>query len=493
MTAQELKNSILQLAVQGKLVPQSAEDEPVEELLKQIAQQKEQLIKDEIIKKEKPLPNIVDEEIPFDIPDNWLWVRLGDYCLDVFSGKSPVYSKVPSPYEVIGQAANQQAGLDYSQVKYTVPEFWNSMDLKYFLRENDVLLNTLGHGTLGRSGIVPPLERKLLTDGHLFVFRLCSATASKYFYYYLQYKRSEIEKSANGSTNQTFLSLKRTNQWLVPIPPLAEQKRIVAKIEELLPLVAKYDEAEQKLSTLNADFPEMLRKSILQQAVQGKLTERSPSDEPASELLKRIQTEKAKLITEGKIKKEKALLPIAEDDCPFEIPGTWKWVKLGEIADLCLGKMLDKAKNQGNLHPYLRNVNVRWGFFDFEDILKMRFKDDEEERYSVKYGDLVVCEGGEPGRCAVWTDVSQTFRIQKALHRVRFIGDVDSFYAYRVFEYYASNGYFAKRFTGETIKHLPGEVLKNIAFPLPPIAEQKRIVVRINELLAICDGLKHVR
>lgn len=180
MTAQDLKNSILQLAVQGKLVLQNPSDEPASELLKQITQQKAQLVEEGVIKKEKPLPTISDEDIPFDIPENWLWVRLGDYCLDAFSGKSPVYSKTPTPYEVIGQAANQQLGLDYTQVKYTVSEFWNSIDPKYFLLENDVLLNTLGHGTLGRAGIVPVLHKKLLTDGHLFVFRLYSAIASKY-------------------------------------------------------------------------------------------------------------------------------------------------------------------------------------------------------------------------------------------------------------------------------------------------------------------------
>ena len=350
MTAQDLKNSILQLAVQGKLVLQNPSDEPASELLKQITQQKAQLVEEGVIKKEKTLPTISDEDIPVDIPENWLWVRLGDYCLDAFSGKSPVYSKTPTPYEVIGQAANQQLGLDYTQVKYTVSEFWNSMDPKYFLLENDVLLNTLGHGTLGRSGIVPVLHKKLLTDGHLFVFRLCSAIASKYFYYYLQYKRPEIEKSANGSTNQTFLSLKRTNQWLIPVPPLAEQERIVAKIEELLPLVSEYDEVEKQISALNTEFPDKLRKSILQQAVQGKLTERDPSDEPASELLKRIQMEKAKLIAEGKIKKEKQLPPIAEDDCPFEIPNEWEWVRLTDVGEVSRGRSKHRPRNDAILY-----------------------------------------------------------------------------------------------------------------------------------------------
>lgn len=471
MTAQDLKNSILQLAVQGKLVPQNPSDEPASELLKRIRAEKVTACHAGIIKKDRKLPEIEETELPYDTPDTWEWLRLGQLC-QLLDGVKMSGVKYP-----------------YLEAKYLRGKIeGTNIDSGKFVKKGTMLILVDGEN----SGEVFFASEDGYMGSTFKVLYIPEAVYVPYVLYFLLLKKQLFRNRKTGAAiphlnKELFFNL------LFPVPPLAEQERIVAKIEELLPLVSEYDGVEKRISALNTEFPDKLRKSILQQAVQGKLTERDPSDEPASELLKRIQMEKAKLITEGKIKKEKALLPIAEDDCPFEIPGTWKWVKFGEIADLCLGKMLDKAKNQGNLHPYLRNVNVRWGFFDFEDILKMRFKDDEEERYSVKYGDLVVCEGGEPGRCAVWTDVSQTFRIQKALHRVRFIGDVDSFYAYRVFEYYASNGYFAKRFTGETIKHLPGEVLKNIAFPLPPIAEQKRIVVRINELLAICDGLKHVR
>lgn len=471
MTAQDLKNSILQLAVQGELVAQNPADEPASELLKRIQAEKVTALHAGIIKKDKKLPEIEEAELPYDTPDTWEWLRLGQLC-QLLDGEKMSGVKYP-----------------YLEAKYLRGKIEGTiLESGKFVRKGTRLILVDGEN----SGEVFFATEDGYMGSTFKVLYIPDAIYAPYVLYFLLLKKQLFRNRKTGAAiphlnKELFFNL------LIPVPPFAEQERIVAKLEELLPFVSEYDKTEKRLSALNDEFPDKLRKSILQQAVQGKLTERDPSDEPASELLKRIQTEKAKLITEGKIKKEKALLPIAEDDCPFEIPGTWKWVKFGEIADLCLGKMLDKAKNQGNLHPYLRNVNVRWGFFDFEDILKMRFKDDEEERYSVKYGDLVVCEGGEPGRCAVWTDVSQTFRIQKALHRVRFIGDVDSFYAYRVFEYYASNGYFAKRFTGETIKHLPGEVLKNIAFPLPPIAEQKRIVVRINELLEICDGLKHVR
>ena len=496
MTAQDLKNSILQLAVQGKLVPQNPSDEPASELLKRIADERTRRMAEGtlVVDKKHTASPITADDILYDLPENWKWTRFAD-IVTFSSGKTPqrqntaYWSNVEYPWVSI---ADMQADSLTTTTKEQISEAAfedcfsgkiapaGTMIMSFKLTIGKVSI--LGMDAVHNEAIIsiyptaPVGDSRILQKWLFKILPLVAATGN----------------SKNAIKGKTLNAISMSN-LMIPVPPLAEQERIVAKLEELLPFVSEYDKTEKRLSALNDEFPDKLRKSILQQAVQGKLTERDPSDEPASELLKRIQTEKAKLITEGKIKKEKALLPIAEDDCPFEIPGTWKWVKFGGIADFCLGKMLDKAKNQGNLHPYLRNVNVRWGFFDFEDILKMRFKDDEEERYSVKYGDLVVCEGGEPGRCAVWTDVSQTFRIQKALHRVRFIGDVDSFYAYRVFEYYASNGYFAKRFTGETIKHLPGEVLKNIAFPLPPIAEQKRIVVRINELLAICDGLKHVR
>lgn len=164
MTPQELKNSILQLAVQGKLVEQRPEEGTGEELYQQIQAEKKRLIKAGKIKKEKLLPEIAEDEKPFDIPESWMWVRVRDCCIDVFNGKSPVYEKNETQYRIVGQAANQQNGLDFSQVKYTNEAFWTKMDSRYFLQENDVLLNTLGNGTLGRSGIVTKLSFPLLTD-----------------------------------------------------------------------------------------------------------------------------------------------------------------------------------------------------------------------------------------------------------------------------------------------------------------------------------------
>lgn len=463
MTAQELKNSILQLAVQGKLVPQCKEDEPASELMKHISAEKAKLGI-----KEKSLADITNDEMPFDIPDSWEWVKLGKICR-VSTGKKDANF-------------GNENGKYYFFTCAKEPIRCNS-----FSFEGESIL-IAGNGDISNisyyDGQFEAYQRTYILQPYI---------EHSYLYYLLFHIQSNwvkynIDKMFGSAI--PYIRLGNVQNYMVALPPLAEQERIVAKIEELMPMVEEYGKSEEQLTKLNTKFPDKLRKSILQQAVQGKLTERDPADEPASELIKRIKTEKEALIKSGKIKKEKLLPAITDKEKPFDIPDTWEWVRLAEISEMCLGKMLDKTKNKGVLHPYLRNVNVRWGAFDLTDILQMKFENDEEEKYSVKYGDLVVCEGGEPGRCAVWSDKDSTFRIQKALHRIRFSSCVDPFFGYRVFEYYACNGYFSKRFSGETIKHLPGAVLANIAFPLPPLAEQKRIVKRVEELLALCDELK---
>lgn len=164
--------------------------------------------------------------------------------------------------------------------------------------------------------------------------------------------------------------------------------------------------------------------------------------------------------------------------------GKWEMVKLGEVAEMCLGKMLDKNKNKGTYQPYLRNVNVRWGSFDLDDLLEMKFEESEQDRYDIRKGDLIMCEGGEPGRCAIWNANVPNMKIQKALHRIRVNNMVFNKFVYCLFTLYAQNGYLEKYFTGTTIKHLTGQSLKSIEIPLPPLAEQQRIVAEIESRLS---------
>lgn len=233
-----------------------------------------------------------------------------------------------------------------------------------------------------------------------------------------------------------------------------------------------------------------LRQKILDLAIHGKLVPQDPNDEPASVLLERIRAEKERLIAEGKIKRSKKSATSDtshyENEVPFEVPKGWEWVSLSEIAHSCLGKMLDKAKNQGTLQPYLRNVNVRWGTFELEDLLQMPFVEEEDERFSVVQGDLVVCEGGEPGRCAIWEN-KESIKFQKALHRIRCFNGALNYYIKIVIEWYASSKNIELYYTGSTIKHLTGEALNTLQIPLPPIQEQHHIVSIVEQWMSLID------
>lgn len=228
-----------------------------------------------------------------------------------------------------------------------------------------------------------------------------------------------------------------------------------------------------------------LRQKILDLAIHGKLVPQDPNDEPASVLLERIRAEKERLIKEGKIKKGKKSAKTSDKPhYPYELPKGWVWTTVGETCETHLGKMLDKLKNEGCYMSYLRNINVRWGCFDLTDVLKMRFKDDEVERYMIEKCDLVLCEGGEPGRCAIW-DKANPIMFQKALHRIRCHGGVLNEYLKYVIEDYAKANKLEEYYTGSTIKHLTGESLVSILFPLPPVKEQERIVQEIQRYLSL--------
>ena len=490
MTPQELKNSILQLAIQGRLVEQRPEEGTAEELYQQIQREKAALVKAGQIKKEKPLPEITEEEVPFEIPEGWKWVRVREYCIDVFSGKSPVYSKEKTPYLVIGQAANQQAGLDMEQVKYTVQAFWEAMDQRYFLQPYDVILNTLGNGTLGRSGIITEIHEPLLTDGHLFVFRPLNRIMSLYLYYYMQYKRKEIEKSANGSTNQTFLNLKGTLNWLVPMPPLAEQKRIVAKIEELLPYIDRYEAAWSRLEDFNKRFPTDMQKSILQLAIQGKLVPQRPEEGTGEALYQQIQNEKQSLIRSGKFKKEKPLPEITPDEIPFDIPDTWKWVFVGNTCTNIQYGTSQKSEKTGKM-IVLRMGNLQNGRIIYD---KLAYSSDERdmEQYLLEYNDLLFNRTNSKelvGKTAIYKGEYPAIYAGYLVRITPVIFDSDYLNYVMQSKYYWS---YCQTVRSDAIgqSNINAEKLKRFLFPLPPLAEQKRIVTKLEELLPLCERLK---
>ena len=488
MTPQELKNSILQLAIQGKLVEQRPEEGTGEELYRQIQAEKQKLIREGKIKKEKPLPEIAEDEVPFDTPESWKWVRVGN--ITTFNPKNEANDETEAsfiPMTLVADGYRNQHSYEikkWGEIKKGFTHFINGdigiakITPCFQNRKSvifDSLVHNLGAGTTELS-IVRVIADTVNREYLLWFFK------SDYFI------KNGI-KSFTGTAGQQRIHKDYLANCVIPLPPLAEQKRIVAKIEELLPLIDRYEKAWGRLEEFNRRFPADMQKSLLQMAIQGKLVEQRAEEGTGEELYRQIQAEKQRLIKEGKIKKEKPLPEIAEGEIPFDIPESWKWVRLPAISASCLGKMLDKQKNTGISMPYLRNVNVRWGSFDLSDLLEMKFEDVNDERFLIRKNDLVMCEGGEPGRCAIWA-AEQPIHFQKACHRLRFSQELHVSFFYFLFCLYAENGILKSLFTGTTIKHLTGQSLDKIVVPLPPLVEQKRIVAKLEELLPLCERLK---
>ena len=467
MTPKALTESILLQAFQGKLVPHDSNEGSGKDVLSSLNNELQEKQRLGLIKKSKTAAECDDNEIDFDLPENWEIAKLGYIC-QLLDGEKRTSQNYP-----------------YLEARYlrgkTEPSVLS--EGRYVPANTNVILVD-GEN----SGEVFTLSEEGYMGSTFKVLFLPECFVQRYILYFLMLHRSTLRNNKKGAAiphlnKDIFYNLP------LPIPPLTEQKRIVAKLEEILPLIDRYEAAWSKLEEFNKRFPGDMQKSILQLSIQGKLVEQRPEEGTGEELFQQIQTEKQALIKAGKIKKEKPLPEIKEDEIPFDIPDSWKWVRLPVVAAMCLGKMLDKQKNTGTPMPYLRNVNVRWGSFELDDLLEMKFEDISDERYLIRKGDIVMCEGGEPGRCAVWQS-DDSIHFQKALHRIRLTDGLDPFFYYYVFCLYSNNGIFSTLFTGTTIKHLTGQSLDKILAPLPPLAEQKRIVAKLDEILPLCDRLK---
>ena len=484
MTAQELKNSILQLAVQGKLVPQCKDDEPASELLKQILAEKKKLGI-----KEKPLSEITKDEIPFDIPESWKWVKLGK-IVSVISGTSYKSSNVCNNGIRILRGGNiQESKVLYYTDDVFLPEAF--FDEEKSIKNGDILIvaSTGSKAVIGKPGFVFKSDEKTQIGAFLRIVRPHSQQINDFIriIFNSEFYRNHIRTKVQGM-NINNVRTEHITEFIVPIPPLAEQKRIVEKIEELMPLIEEYGKAEEQLSKLNAEFPDKLRKSILQQAVQGKLTERDPADEPASELLKCIKAEKEALIKSGKIKKEKPLPAITDDEKPFDIPDTWEWVRLGHYLDVRDGTH-DTPKYVPEGFPLVTSKNLVEGKIDFTNIKYISKTDLDliNARSHVDDGDILFAMIGSIGN-PVMVKKDREFAIKNMALFKKYSNITDMKY---VISFLLLAQYeMKKQASGGVQAFVSLNYLRNYLFPLPPLAEQKRIVKRVEELLALCDELK---
>lgn len=487
MTPQQLKTSILQRAIEGKLVEQRPEEGTAKELLKQIKAEKDKLVKEGKIKKSKPLPPITEDEIPFEIPENWEWVRLGE-IFTTSSGTTPTKSNAcyynSGDYNWVRTTDLNNGVLRACEIKISALAK-AECNLEILPRKSVCIAMYGGAGTIGKNALI---DFDTTINQSVFAIHSNGFCEMRYVLYFIQNYRNRWMDFAVGSRKDPNINGNIIKNTLIPLPTLSEQQRIVSKIEELLPLVDEYDKTYSQLTALNEKFPQDMKKSILQYAIEGKLVEQRPEEGTAADLLKQIKAEKAKLIKEGKIKKEKPLPPITEDEIPFDIPESWVWVRLSDVALGGLGKTLNRSTDAGCQKNYLCSINVYWGEVKLDNVKTALFDNSAQEKYRLKRGDLLICEGGDVGRSAVWESDEEMY-YQNALHRIRFFQNISPYYFLSCLELYKNIGIIDKHCKGVTIKHLVQSSLNEILFPLPPLAEQKRIVEKIEKLLPLCDKL----
>ncbi len=484
MTPQELKNSILQLAIQGKLVEQRPEEGTAAELYKQIQAEKQELIKAGKIKKEKPLPQIPEDEVPFEIPESWMWVRLNT-VISLLSGSD----LTPDQYN------SQKIGIPYITGASNIEG--NSLIInrwtehpKNIAQCGDLLLTC--KGTVGKTTILTEKEvhiaRQIMAITPVLVN---TVFIQRFIECQIDSLKSKAKSMIPGIERDNVLKL------AFPLPPLAEQKRIVAKIEELLPLIERYEKAWSRLEDFNKRFPGDMQKSILQMAIQGKLVEQRPEEGTGEELYKQIQAEKQALIKAGKIKKEKPLPKITEDEIPFEIPESWKWVRFADIATFENG---DRSSRYPVESDYVKDGIP---FFGAKDMGRKYMVFTDVRYISVdKYNELgngklidkefICLLRGSVGKCAIFAadDKHKTGFICAQMIIIRCLSTslCDYIFSYLSSPYYAKS--IESKVTGTAVRQLPGKELGKLLIPLPPLAEQKRIVARLEELLPLCERLK---
>lgn len=492
MTPEQLKASILQYAIQGKLVEQRPEEGTGEELYQKMQTDKQTLIREKKIKKEKPLPDIIDNEIPFDVPESWKWVKVGN----VGSWSSGATPSRTNPAYYGGSIPWLKTGDLNDGFIQEVPEYITDLALeKTSLRLNPIgsVLMAMYGATIGKLGI---LEIPVTTNQACCACIPYAGMNNKYLFYSLMSMRQSYIGMAEGGAQPNISKEKIVNS-LIPLPPAEEQRRIVAKIEELLPYVDRYAAAYEKLEQFNAKFPEDMKKSILQYAIQGKLVEQRAEEGTGEELYQQIQAEKQRLIAEKKIKKEKPLPEIAENEKPYDIPDNWTWVRFGDLGSYKKGpfgsaitKSMFVPKGNGAIKVYEQKNAIQKDATLGDYYIRRDYFESKMKGFEVFPGDIIVSCAGTIGETYVMPDKFEQGIINQALMRMKIFEPLYIPYFLTFFDFVLKKNARSGS-KGSAIKNIPPfEILKNYLVPIPPLAEQRRIVAKLEEILPLCERLK---
>ena len=531
MTAQQLKNSILQMAVQGKLVPQDPNDEPASVLLERIRAEKERLIKEKKIKREKnpsvifkgadntPYEKIGDEvrsladEVPFDIPDSWEWVRIRSLGEIVRGSGIKRNETVRQGFPCVryGELYTTYQTSFTKTVSFIAPDLYEKC--KHF-SYGDVLMTLTGENKPDIAKAVAYLGTEPIAAGGDLAFWTQHGMDPLYLSYIMASPYIIGRKMALATGDIiVHISGDKLGTILLPVPPLAEQERIVARIHEAELVIENYANKATALRELQDTFPEALKKSILQEAVQGKLVPQDPSDEPAEALLERIRAEKQRLIKEGKIKKDKHESVIfrrdnshyekrgseevcIDDEIPFEVPPSWALIRLDDIGiyrkgpfGSSLTKSMFVPKGADTVKVYEQKNAIQKDHTLGTYFITRQYYESKMRSFTVEPGDILVSCAGTIGETYVLPEQIGLGIINQALMRMTIFAPIDLDYFLLYFDYVLKQT--AKESSkGSAIKNIPPfEIFKKLILPLPPLEEQKRIVEKVRELESLCNSL----
>ncbi len=475
--ASELRQSVLQAAMQGKLTTQKAEDGDARGLLLAIREEKEKLIKEKKIKKEKPLAPITDEEISFDIPENWVWCKFGDIVLSLTDGahKTPHYTASGIPFISVKDLSD--GFVNFENTKFISPAEHKELAKRCNPQKSDILLTKVG--TTGIP-VVIDTEQEFSLFVSVALLKLPSCISPIFLKYIIlsPVVQKQCKEHTRGVGNKNWV-LSDIRNTIFPLPPLPEQRRIVARVEALMKEIDKLEQTEKELEAIKAAFPADMKASLLQAAMQGKLTEQKAEDGDARGLLLAIREEKEKLVKEKKIKKEKPLAPITDEEIPFDIPENWVWCRLGDCIKLLSGQDLtpDKYNASGKGTIYITGAsNIENG-----RITVNRWT--EFPRAIAHKGELLItCKGTIGEMCFLNIDKVHIARQIMSIKEIL----VDIKYVHIFLLSYVNT------LKGNAKSMIPGIDRKNVLnalFPLPPLPEQQRIVEKLDQLLPLCDSL----
>lgn len=527
---QKLRELILSLAVRGKLVPQDPNDEPASELLKRIAAEKARLVKAGEIKKPKPLPPIEPDVVPYELPMGWEWCRLGNVTSYIQRGKSPTYSDIKN-IPVVSQKCVQWSGFDISRARFLEPDALEKYPEERFLRSGDLLWNSTGTGTIGRINLYIHEDNryeKVVADGHVTVVRpLIVNPAYLLAWISSPFIQRYIEGRASGTTNQIELATSMVQHQIVPLPPVSEQNRIVNRIDELLSNVDELEaqrthqnilristgkasldalaEAEtpkalqtawqrlknnfEPLFSQDGENIKSLRQAVLSLAVRGKLVPQDPNDEPAIELLKRIATEKSRLVKAGKIRYNKNQPLLERKNYQFRIPNNWAFIRLGSIVSE-LGDGLHGTPNyvsDSEIH-FINGNNLSNGKIEIKNNTKS-ISFDEWKKYKVQLNSrsVLVSINGTIGNVAFYQ--GEKVVLGKSACYINLMEGISKYYVKIILESPYFYQYALEASTGTTINNLSLKAMRMLPVAVPPLIEQQRIVERVDYLMKVIEQL----